>query len=303
MSTKNQQIQTKYFFNKFSRQWSINAKINSDSVVNVVKFRNTYVENIAKKFCKQKSKTLDVGCGTGDLVICLLKKNFDSIGIDFAPNMIKESIKIAQKHKFDESRFIKTSFFDFHPIERFDLISANGFIEYISEIETDKFLKKSYDLLNKKGILVFESRNRLFNTVSFNEYTIKEIKLGEIKHIIDECILFNKCKNIRDLLQQKFITKIKKNFFNHTKTRNKILEINVSTRMQYTPFQLVHKLQKNKFQVLDFYPCHIHGITTGAKEIDSKIHTSTSNYLQNMKKIHLQLMPFTSSYMIAARKF
>ena len=38
---------------------------------------------------------------------------------------------------------------------KFDLISANGFIVYISLIELNKFLKNTKKILNKNGHLIF----------------------------------------------------------------------------------------------------------------------------------------------------
>ena len=66
------------------------------------------------------------------------------------------------------------------------IVSANGFIEYISKQELQKFLSDSYDLLGKNGLLVFSSRNRLFNVFSNNSYTHSEIKMSNISELIKE---------------------------------------------------------------------------------------------------------------------
>ena len=191
-----QHKQTREFFEKFSKQWSKNAKEDYSDFVNTIKIRNDYVEKICRKFVKKKSKTLDVGCGTGDLVIKLSKNGFDSEGVDFASSMIDIAKKDAKKHKISEEKFSNKSFFEYTPKNKLDLISANGFIEYISEKELEEFINKSYNFLNKDGYLVFESRNRLFNCFSFNQYTEGEIEINEISNLLRECILFNQSDKV-----------------------------------------------------------------------------------------------------------
>ena len=50
------------------------------------------------------------------------------------------------------------------------------FIEYLSIPDIKKFLDISKYLLKKNGILVFGSRNRLFNLFSLNKFSKKRIK-------------------------------------------------------------------------------------------------------------------------------
>ena len=85
-------------------------------------------------------------------------------------------------------------FFDYNTDSKFKIISANGFIEYISENELKKFLKNSFDMLEKNGLIVFSSRNRLFNIFSNNEYTKSEIKLSNIIYAVDEEVKTLNCK-------------------------------------------------------------------------------------------------------------
>ena len=297
-----QHKQTREFFEKFSKQWSKNAKEDYSDFVNTIKIRNDYVEKICKKFVKKNSKILDVGCGTGDLVIKLSKKGFDSEGVDFASSMIDVAKKDAKKHKISEEKFSNKSFFEYTPKNKLDLISANGFIEYISEKELEEFINKSYNFLNKEGYLVFESRNRLFNCFSFNQYTEGEIEINEISNLLRECILFNESDNLNKLLEEKFQSNIKNNLHKHEITNSKYATIKVDTRYQYTPMQLISILKKTGFEILDIYPVHVHAISTGSKEILPKVHTSLSYYLLEQNQISLKLIPQCSSFMILAKK-
>jgi len=302
MNYTDQQKQTKDFFERYSQQWSLNAKNNYEDFVNVIQIRNQYVEQMCEKFLSKDDKILDVGCGTGDLVISLVKTGYDAIGIDFASNMIEEARSDAKNAKISQDRFIKSSIFDFNSDRNFHLISANGLIEYVSECEFLEFLKKAYNLLNKNGILVFESRNRLFNCFSFNKYTLAEKQLGELENLLEECILFNEIKDKKALLESNFTPRISKNLQHHEQTTSKHANIEVDTRYQYTPFQIINTLRDNNFEVLDIFPAHIHAISPSAKDKHPEIHTKLSYYLLNQVDIHLPLIPQTSSFMITSRK-
>lgn len=297
MRETKQQKQTKKFFEKNTANWYKKGKTDSKFSVNVIKQRNQYVEKISTKYLPKNAKTLDVGCGTGDLVINLLRKNFDSQGIDFAEAMIKKAKKECMKNGFSSERFFLNSIFDFAPTSRYDLISANGFIEYISEKELDVFIKQAHNMIKKRGIFVLGSRNRLFNIFSFNDYTLSEIEGGDIIELIKECITLSSSKSIKEWLEKKYVSRIFQNIQNHANTG-----INVDKRYQYTPLQLVNKLNSLGFKVFDLIPVHIHVLSTRAKFVMTQIHNYCSNYLQNQKKIYMQIIPQSSSFMIAARK-
>jgi 2-polyprenyl-3-methyl-5-hydroxy-6-metoxy-1,4-benzoquinol methylase len=296
MKEKSQQKQTKDYFDKNSSNWKSKAKKETEKSVNVIKQRNDFVLNICKKYLKKQGKTLDIGCGTGDLVFAQLKHGFDSYGIDFAPSMIKKASTYAKKNNVDPNRFFLDSIFNFEPTQKFDLISANGFIEYISEKELKLFIKKSSKWLTKNGVLVLGSRNRLFNVFSFNEFTKIEIKNNTLKSLIDECIFFNSIKQTDALFSGKKLTIFKKNLKKHPFTG-----IGVKTRLQYSPLELISYLQSNSMKVLKLEPINIHLFTTSGRKLKPILHDYLSNKIQNESKIHLQLLPQSSSFMIAVR--
>lgn len=297
-----QQKQTKVFFENFALQWSKSAKDRESDFYNVIKIRNDYVISVLKKISKKNPRILDVACGTGDLVIELLKMGYDARGLDFAEAMIKKAQYHARKEKLSEERFFVKSFFGWKPDKKFDLISANGFIPYISKKQLQEFLQKSYHCLNNNGVLVFESRNRLFNCFSFNNYTIKEIRINEISKLLEECIIFNQSKNFKEILKSNYKSKIKINLEKHDIIKNKHGKVLVEKMYQYTPFQLIELLKKNKFKILDIYPNHIHGLTTGAKESNPVIHKQISEFMLRQTKLHVNLIPLTSSFSITAKK-
>jgi len=235
-------------------------------------------------------------------VLSLLKKGFDSTGIDFAKSMIEKAKIDAKKSNLPEENFINSSIFDFNPNSTFDLISANGLIEYISEDELFNFIVKSFNLLNKNGILVVEARNRLFNCFSYNRYTNAEIEIGEMNNLLEECNVFASAKNKDEILGGSFSSKIKKNLQSHESTGDKHVDVKVDVRYQYTPFQLMSILSERGFEIIDLYPIHIHCMNPGAKDKRPDIHTYLSYYLLEQNDMHMQLMPQTSSFMITCKK-
>lgn len=297
MRLSEQQKQTKNYFERVSNQWYVKANLNSNKILNIINQRNEYVRKTASDFLSKNAKTLDVGCGTGELVLELLKSGYNSQGIDFSKSMIKKAKEQATKNNLEKEAFICESFFDYEFNKKFNMISANGFIEYISECELKKFLIKSHQLLSKNGILIINSRNRLFNVFSFNEFTKDEIKEKTLNSLIEECIYFNLGRNLKNILKNKKKSKIKTNLKKHSKTG-----INIDTRFQYTPFQLIEKLEKNYFKPFDIAPIHIHVFTTGSRKIYPDLHNEFSNYIQIQKNENIAFIPQSSSFMIAAKK-
>jgi len=128
MSKSKQQKQVKNVFEKLAEKWAKKAKSSKINSINVIKQRNDFVIKPAAKFLKKNDKVLDVGCGTGDLVIDLHKLKFDAYGIDFSKSMIKKAVSRATKQGIDRKKFRAVSFFDYEPDSKFRLIAANGFI-------------------------------------------------------------------------------------------------------------------------------------------------------------------------------
>jgi len=299
MSKSKQQKQVKNVFEKLAEKWAKKAKSSKINSINVIKQRNDFVIKPAAKFLKKNDKVLDVGCGTGDLVIDLHKLKFDAYGIDFSKSMIKKAVSRATKQGIDRKKFRTVSFFDYEPDSKFRLIAANGFIEYISEEEFVKFIKKSYSMLDKKGFLVFSSRNRLFNLFSHNNYTRSEIRTSSSNELLRECILFNKIKNFQEALKQNFKSGLKTNLKYHEREGSDIL---VDTRFQYTPFQIINLLKKYKFKPVELLPIHIHVFPINTRNNPPRLHDYVSNYIQNQKHIPIQFILQSSSFMILARK-
>ena len=173
------------FFNKDAKKWFSRSDFRNNSKFDTIKERNIYVENYCKSV-KPKFH-LDIGCGTGDLIYRTSFITSKSVGIDFSEKMIDIA---SRKNSRLNAEFKKTSIFDYESDLKFDLISANGFIEYLSILEIKKFFDICNKILSPKGVLIFSVRNRLFNIFSSNKFTSLEIKSKKINTLIRENIDF-----------------------------------------------------------------------------------------------------------------
>lgn len=295
MATR-QQKETLTYFKKYAKDWKRKANTQSQDEVNVIKQRNDY----ALRIIDERKKTefvLDVGCGTGDLVCEISKRGIKAIGVDFAKEMIGIAENNARKLKCERAKFEHCSIFDFNfESNKYDVISANGFIEYISYKELNKLLDLSFKALKKDGSLVLSSRNRLFNIFSLNKFTQEEIENNNITLLLSEAIKIVNAKNISELIGLKTASRRKNN------QAQLNTGINVSIRYQYTPGQLINLLKEKGFEPIQIFPIHIHGVVPKFKNKYPTIHGNISNLLQNYEEDNMCLIPYSSSFMIHVKK-
>ena len=98
----------------------------------------------------------------------------------------------------------------------------------------------------------------------------------------------------KDFLKQKKL-KFEEASFKQPKTG-----INVDKRHQFTPSQLIDILERNKFKVIEISPINYHPTTPKIYSSNVNYH-KFSNYV-TLDKNKLSLIPFSSSFMIAAKK-
>jgi ubiquinone/menaquinone biosynthesis C-methylase UbiE len=129
----------RYFFNKF--------------------FRKDLFERYSLTFSRSGeiagAKVLDIGCGTGRYSIEFAKRDAaEVIGIDFSPAMIDFAKEMAgQCGVSDTCRFICADFNEFEASDRFDIIIAMGFFDYIAD--PGSVLKKAAGLLKGRFLASF----------------------------------------------------------------------------------------------------------------------------------------------------
>ena len=286
---KNQQNQTKNYFEKNSKNWSLKSNFQTKKQNSIIE-RNNYVLHQIKKL--NLKRHLDIGCGSGDLCFASSKITERTVGIDFASSMIKIAKK---KFKQKNLSFYNSSIFKYKSDLKFDVISANGFIEYFSISEIKKIIKLIKSLLKKNGYIILSSRNRLFNIFSLNSFSKLEIKsnVNRFKDFYNESVSLNE-SNLKNYL------KIKKIKFDAIKYNQPKIEINVDTRHQFSPSQLVNLLDKDKIIIKDIHPINYHSFTPKIQnEIKNYKHISEFKISEEKK---LSLIPFSSSFMILGKK-
>lgn len=295
---KKQQSESLQYFDKNALDWQNKSISDLPDSVNIIKQRNDYVLHILESK-KNGNRFLDVGCGTGQLVIEASKMGFDATGVDFAMNMIETATSNARKEAVKDCTFVHASIFDYDMgINKYDVISANGFIEYIDLEHLKMFLKKCYTALKDDGILVFGSRNRLYNMFSLNEFTTEEIENGSSTLLLKEAISLVSLNQ----LNHENLMAIETAALQTDDTDQKNTGIDVSIRYQYTPVQLANLLNPLGMIFRTLHPVHIHGVSPSFKAQYPKVHASISNMLQEFSDDSLALLPYASSYMISASK-
>jgi len=107
----------------------------------------------------EKSRILDIGCGTGIHNYILSSLGHDCVGIDIS----KQMIEVANANNKTDARFINVSVEEFTDNKRFDLcISLFNVINHVIEVEKLKtFFERVAQNLNKGGLFVFDCFNSI----------------------------------------------------------------------------------------------------------------------------------------------
>jgi SAM-dependent methyltransferase len=291
-----QQNQTKSFFKGYALNWQKKA---SDEVYSVINDRHRAVHRTLSTF-SSGSRLLDVGCGTGQLGIEAASNGFVALGLDFAEEMITQATRNAVDQR-SEAKFQTGSIFEFKPKEKYDVISAMGFIEYISLNQLDEFLVFCNSNMSSNGAISIGSRNRLFNITTFNDYTKLEGRLGTIDKLFDEASICVSSKS-----NEEFINYMRDYIGSTGLVQNDshpITGIEVATRYQFTPSDLMHRIEAHGFRVTNIYPVNYHAFHPA---VDSKKITNMNKEISDMVSEDYQteyrLLPNASSFVIEAFK-
>jgi len=294
--TTKQQKEALDYFRKHAEDWRSTAVGLGSAKVNVIEKRNEYVLQVSDERSATRS-FLDVGCGTGELVCQMAKHGVDATGVDYAPEMIDLASKKARDEGIPRAKFMCSSIFDFEMhSERYDLISANGFIEYVSQQEMQTFFDLVAQALTPEGSFVVGSRNRLFNLVTMNDFTLQETESGDIDLLLREAVKWTTAKEMVGVVSAESAP-LQAPETEHTKTG-----IDVATRFQYSPFQLITLLQARGLRAVEVYPVHIHGVTPSFIEANPEVHTSIANLLQAHARHNTQLLANASTFMLHVKK-
>lgn len=291
-----QQSETYDFFNSTAKTWQQKA---TSKTYNVIENRHAAVLEIMNGFAGEPA-ILDVGCGTGQLAIEASKRGWKATGIDFSSEMI-DLAELNSSEIGSTAQFACTSIFDFAAKpDTYDVISAQGFIEYISLDQLDEFLDFALLSLKKGGSLALGSRNRLFNLRSLNDFTKLEMELGTVDTLLEESCILQTSKTQAEAISK--LTTLNVSY--EQPTEHPRTEIKVSTRYQFSPGDLITRLSRHGLTVNRICPVNFHALPISLLGIEEfqKIHNDLAQ-MATQNWINLQnLVPFSSSFVIEAKK-
>jgi 2-polyprenyl-3-methyl-5-hydroxy-6-metoxy-1,4-benzoquinol methylase len=291
-----QQVQTLSFFDRVSTEWRLKAEGKTPQV-NVIAQRNSCAHRIQATIPGMVSM-LDLGCGTGELVLEMAEKGVRATGIDFAPEMIRACQQKRDAKSATGANFHCSSVFDYNAAsESEDLISALGLIEYISPVELTKLLHICYRALRPGGALVLGSRNRLFNLFSLNNYTEMELALGTLDKLMREAASLATSETTDSFFANAHVYAPLPQPAMHARTG-----IEVNLRYQYTPLELAAKVLETGLIPTALFPIHYHAMPQPAAAKREETHVAFSNFMFETAGEDHRLVPFSSSFVLAAQK-
>ena len=291
----NQQEQARRYFHHSARDWQSKAEAQPVEY-NVIQARNRAALDTISRL-PSVSDFIDLGCGTGQLAINVAKLGIRSVGVDFAPDMIR----IAEENNKKENAsalFVCSSLFDaqYAPAS-YDVISAQGVIEYISLDELEVFFGLCSTALRVGGSLALASRNRLFNVVSLNSFTKMELELGIMDLLVKEatCLQSSAAADVFANLTKH--ERIDRQPYNHPETG-----IGVDVRYQFSPAELIKRARGHGLSPEAIYPIHFHAFPDSFKDEHPSLHAEVAEIVERAGLRDHRLVPRSSSFVLDLRK-
>jgi SAM-dependent methyltransferase len=160
------------------------------------------MEAVVERLGAPTGRLIDLGCGGGHLCDLAALAGFDATGLDVAPGMIEQAERHRQRqppaHR-DRMRFAVGDATATGLPGGADAVTALGLIEYLPD--DSGFFAEVARLLRPGGVLVVSCRNRLFNAMSGNAYTLGEVEAGEAPRLLAELANCRPGPELRGLLR------------------------------------------------------------------------------------------------------
>lgn len=130
--------------------WNKIASLYQDKFMDLDLYNDSY-DFICSSILKSNATILEIGCGPGNITKYLLSQrpDYDIFGIDIAPNMIE----LAKKNN-PTARFATMDIRNINEIQtKFDGIICGFCLPYLSQVDCQKLISDSYNLLNENGLI------------------------------------------------------------------------------------------------------------------------------------------------------
>jgi len=291
-----QQKQTQEFFGGFAEEWRRLSE--SSAKLSVIAQRNHTVYRMGKTLQRLEG-FLDVGCGTGELVLQMAGEGVISLGVDFVKDMVRLSEEKRLRMAMENARFVAASIFDCaFDAESFDLIGANGFFEYLCFDETRQFLELCRHWLRPGGIVVFSSRNRLFNLLSLNDFSRMELALGTVPDLMREAVAITSAGTAVKALRaaEEFALR------QPPPEDHPITGVPVKPRYQYTPGQVASQCRVVGLTPINLTSIHFHGVTPALADDHGDLHADIASRIFTGHADDPRVIAASSTFIVSARK-
>ena len=210
--------------------------------------------NLLKKH--NPKKIVDAGCGAGMPLIKIKKKGYDIIGYDKAKKMVLEAKDNLKKNNLSTSLIFTDDFESPKKVKNnsVDCILGMGAFYYSKNV--NKTLLNQKKKLKKNGRLIFSLRNRLFDSITLNNYT---------KNFLDDIY---EVKSLKKEWKDKY-EKLTKNFSDRKKHKFKnIDEAGVYNHIPHNPLTITKEMELLGLSVEGIYFYHFHALPPVFENLD-----------------------------------
>lgn len=180
--------------NHFNKKWWTNTKIVSRYNTVVEDLLNMLNKSKKKIFTKplqlnrayltceyvinnynKKSKILEMACGLGFVTHTLTKKGYDVSAFDISKEAINSAKKVAVDYRQNPKKFYVANENYLKKIKSnsMDVIIGIGYFRYIDFNKQKRVYKECKRILKKKGTLILDHQNELFEMFALNNESIQ----------------------------------------------------------------------------------------------------------------------------------
>lgn len=200
-----------------------------------------FIDENIKRYLPEASLVCDIGCGSGTVMLGLLEKGYDMIGIDGSIEMLSEAQnKKAALSNADKALFLYQQLPDFELYGTVDcIVSTLDTVNYLSEPgDVERLFHWFFNYLNPQGLLIFD-----INTL----YKYQKILNGNCEVYEDEDIFLAWRSHFENDLCSHYVTVFKKDGDVYLRDDEEQLQ------RYYSELQIMSLLEKNHFELLHIY--------------------------------------------------